>query len=55
MEKKEFYTQVQRFSITIQNMPHCAESLRMLADEQRDIAKQINDTIDSISGKLSKK
>lgn len=44
--EREFFTEIQRFSGALQNMPQCDEELRMLADEQREAAQQVKDTID---------
>ena len=44
--EREFFTQIQQFSGVFQNMPQCDEELRMLADEQREVAQQVKDTID---------
>lgn len=44
--EREFFTQIQQFSGVLQNMPQCDEELRMLADEQREAAQQVKDTID---------
>lgn len=44
--ERDFFTQIQQFSGTLQNMPQCDEELRMLADEQRKAAQQVKDTID---------
>jgi len=44
--ERDFFTQIQQFSGTLQNMPQCDEELRMLADEQREAAQQVKDTID---------